>query len=255
MDLAQSIIIGIVEGITEFLPISSTAHMILVSAIMRIPESEFVKTFEIVIQLGAILSVVALYFKQIFQWENIKRLFVAFLPTAFIGLIFYQVIKSYLMSNLSVIVWALVIGGAIMILFEKWYQEKADAADELSQISYRQCLLIGIFQSMAIVPGVSRSGATIIGGLLMGLKRKTIMEFSFMLAVPTMAAAAGLDLLKAGTNFSSSEYGLLAAGFIVSFIVAWLSIKFLLNFIRRHTFIPFGIYRVIIGLVLAYFII
>jgi len=256
MNFIHATIIGIVEGLTEFLPVSSTAHMIISSKLMGIKLSDFTKTFEIVIQLGAILAVVILYIKQLLNWQNIKRLLVAFIPTVIIGFTLYQLVKSYLMENLTTIVWALIIGGLILIIFEKFHSNEnhPEEGNGIKDISYKQCLYIGLFQALAIVPGVSRSAATIIGGLALGLKRKTIVEFSFLLAVPTMVAASGLDLLKSSQNISSSEFGLLGVGFITAFIVGGLSVKFFIKYIQKYNFIPFGIYRVIIGLALLLFL-
>ncbi|MFA4942409.1 MAG: undecaprenyl-diphosphate phosphatase [Patescibacteria group bacterium] len=257
MDFIQATIIGIIEGLTEFLPVSSTAHMIIGSKLMGINSSEFTKTFEIVIQLGAILAVVMLYIKQLLNWQNIKKLIVAFIPTAIIGFTLYKLVKSYLMENLTIIVWALIIGGIILIIFEKFYAKKDGPEEDsgIQKISYKQCLYIGLFQSLAIIPGVSRSAATIIGGLTLGLKRKTIVEFSFLLAVPTMIAASGLDLIQGSGGITTSQFKILGLGFIVAFIVGGLSVKFFLKYIQKHNFIPFGIYRIIIGLALLLFLI
>ena len=244
MQFIYAAILGVVEGITEFLPISSTGHMILAADILKMPGTEFWKSFEIIIQLGAIMAVVVLYWRSLFLNRKIfSRVAVAFLPTAVLGLIFYKVIKYYLLGNAVVVLWALAIGGALMILFEKTHQEKENATEDMSQISYSRCIALGLFQSLAMVPGVSRAAATIIGGLLLGLKRKTIVEFSFLLAVPTMLAAAGLDLIKSGWNYNGGEYAVLLVGFLISFAVALLAIKFLLDFIKKHTFVSFGVYR------------
>lgn len=245
--LLHSLILGVVEGITEFLPISSTAHLILVSEAMRIEQSDFQKSFEIIIQLGAILAVLVLYFKKFFNWEILKRLVVAFIPTGVIGGVLYVVVKKYLIGNTSVVLWALFLGGVFLIVFEKLHKEKEDAQEELEKIPYLTCVWLGVFQAIAMIPGVSRSAATIVGGLLLGLKRKTIVEFSFLLAVPTMAAATGLDLLKSASAFSVNDFGLLAVGFVAAFVTAILAIKFFLSYIRKHTFNIFGWYR--IGLV------
>lgn len=250
MDFLQAIIFGVVQGISEFLPISSTGHLILTGRFLGLTQTEFLKSFEIAIQLGSILSVIALYWRQLFtDWETIKRVIVAFIPTGILGLIFYKIVKQYLLSSNSVVLWSLFLGGAFLIIFELWHKEKEDVNEEVIRISYKQSLLIGIAQSVAMVPGVSRSAATILGGLALGIKRKTIVEFSFLLAVPTMLAATGLDLIKNANQFSSSQWNFLVVGFIVSFIVALASIKFLLNFIKKHSFIPFGIYRIMIALI------
>lgn len=250
MNYWQSIILGIVEGLTEFLPISSTAHLILTGKVLNIIQTEFVKSFEIAIQLGAIMGVVWLYGKKVWlNKEIIKKITAAFLPTAFLGFLLYKIFKSYLMENLSVIVWTLFLGGIILIIFEYWHKEKQGNTEEIEKISYKKCFLIGSCQAIAMVPGVSRAAATILGGLCLGIKRETIVEFSFLLAVPTMLAATGYDLLKSGFNFSVDQFGLLVVGFSVSFLVAVLAIKFLLNYIQRNDFKRFGFYRIIIGLI------
>ncbi len=181
------------------------------------------------------------------DFKILQRVAVAFVPTAVLGIVFYKLIKKFLLGNSLVVVWSLFLGGIVLIAFELWHRERSDAKDDLRQMSFKTAFLIGVFQSLAMIPGVSRSAATIIGGLMLGLKRRSIVEFSFLLAVPTMAAAAGLDLLKSAHNFNSQEMSCLGIGFIVSFFVALLSIKFLLQFIKNNNFISFGIYRVIIA--------
>lgn len=254
MDIFHSLILGVVEGITEFLPVSSTGHLILTGQVMGLPETEFLKSFYIAIQLGAILSVVVLYWRALLlDMDVLKKVIAAFLPTAVIGLILYKLIKQYLLSNDLVVVWALLIGGILLIAFEAWHKEADGSIDEVKNISYKQAMLIGLFQSLAVVPGVSRSAATILGGLFLGLKRKTIVEFSFLLAIPTMAAATGLDLLKSAYSFSGQQFILLGVGFGVSFVVAILSIKFLLHFIKKNNFMVFGFYRIIVAVVFLLF--
>jgi len=253
MDLLSAIILGIVEGISEFLPISSTGHLILASHLLRLQQTEFLKSFEIAIQLGAILSVAVLYWRQlVLERKVLTRVAVAFMPTAVIGFVLYKVIKNVLFDSNAVIVWALLLGGIFLIIFELFYRERESSVEDMASISYTQALMIGIFQSIAVIPGVSRAAATIVGGLILGLKRRTIVEFSFLLAVPTMGAAVALDLVKSAGAFTAGDFVFLAVGFIVSFIVALLSIKFLLAFIKGHSFIPFGIYR--IALALSFFI-
>jgi len=173
---------------------------------------------------------------------------VAFFPTAVLGLIFYKIIKHYLMASNQVVLWSMFIGGICLIVFEILHKEKDSAVEDLGTISYRTSLLIGLFQSIAMIPGVSRSAATIVGGLVLGLKRKTIVEFSFLLAVPTMLAATGLDLMKNASQFSAAQLNFLSIGFIVSFFSALLGVKFLLSFIKHHSFISFGIYRIVLAL-------
>jgi len=265
MTIIQSIILGIVEGVTEFLPISSTGHLILTGKLLGVEDSSFTKSFEIAIQLGAILSVIALYWKNFFPpltnsrelvsgLATWKKVFAAFLPTAVIGFLLYKILKNYLLSNALLVVWSLALGGVALILFEWWYaRRKTQEVDgrpflEVNDISFKKSFWIGVWQALAIIPGVSRSGATIIGGLLMGINREKIVEFSFLLAVPTMAAATGYDLFKSAGSFSFDQFYLLAIGFIVSFVVALAAIKWLLNYVKNHTFISFGIYRIIAAL-------
>jgi len=252
----NAVLLGIVEGITEFLPISSTGHLVLAGDLLRISQTEFVKSFEIAIQLGAILSVVVLYWQRVIvNWEIWKRIIAAFIPTAILGAIFYKIIKGVLLGNNTVIVYSLLIGGILIILFEWLYKEKEHSIKEIEKIPLKKAAYIGIFQSIAMIPGVSRSAATILGGMALGVNRQAIVEFSFLLAAPTMLAATALDLLKSGGNFTAGEFGILLIGFIVSFAVAILAIKFLLQFIKNHTFISFGIYRIILALILIIFVI
>jgi undecaprenyl-diphosphatase len=221
MDIFQAIILGIVEGITEFLPISSTGHLILVSQILHIPESEFLTTFQIVIQLGAILAVVVLYWRKLFlEWEVMKRIVVALLPALGIGYLFYAVIRRLLGSDMTVVV-ALGIGGLVLIVFEYLHKEREGDRENLSTLPYKTVFLVGLCQAMAVIPGVSRSGATILGGLMLGMKRTAIVEFSFLLAVPTMIAATTLDIWKHGASFSSVDVSSLLVGLVVAFLVAF----------------------------------
>lgn len=249
MNIINAIILGIVEGMTEFLPISSTGHLILFSHVLKIPSTDFLKSFEISIQLGAILSVVVLYWKSLFRDINIvKRVAVAFVPTMVLGFVFYKIIKLFLLGNERVVLWSLFLGGVFLIIFEFFYRKRKEPSNNLAEISYKQAFLIGLFQSIAMIPGISRSAATIIGGLFMGLPRKTIVEFSFLLAVPTMAAATGLDLIQSAGGFSLNYFYILLVGFIASFVVAMMSIKFLLRLIKTHSFFAFGVYRVVLAI-------
>lgn len=254
MSILQSIILGIVEGVTEFLPISSTGHLVLASSLLGIVQSDFTKTFEIAIQLGAILAVVALYWRSLLDIGLLKKLAVAFIPTGIIGLSLYHILKAYLLGSDLVVLASLFIGGVVFILFERWHGALEDAAPEHMPISYRQAIAIGFFQAIAIIPGVSRSGATIIGGLALGISRPAIVEFSFLLAIPTMLAATGLDLLKAGTGFTPHEWLLLAVGFLAAFLVAMPVIRWLLSYVRNHSFTSFGIYRILLSLAFAAFL-
>ncbi|OGX44205.1 MAG: undecaprenyl-diphosphatase [Omnitrophica WOR_2 bacterium RIFCSPLOWO2_12_FULL_51_8] len=249
MSLLVIVILGIVEGVTEFLPVSSTAHLVLAAKFLGLPQSEFLKSFEIVIQLGAILAVVVLYGKELSASPRVlSRVLAAFLPTAIIGFLLYKAVKGIFLESENLILWLLFAGGLFLIVFELFYHEKEAAISRMEDISCGQAVIVGLFQSLAIVPGVSRSAATIIGGLCLGLKRKAIVEFSFILAVPTMLAASGWDLAKNSKSFSAGQFGLLLTGFLVSFAVALWGIKFLLVFVKNHNFIPFGVYRIILAL-------
>ncbi|HTE44004.1 MAG TPA: undecaprenyl-diphosphate phosphatase [Gemmatimonadaceae bacterium] len=243
----HSIVLGIVEGVTEFLPVSSTAHLILASRALKLQETEFLKSFQIIIQLGAILSVVVLYWAKFWNWEIFKKLVVAVIPTGVIGLTVYKVLKSYLLGNIPVVLGALVLGGLVLILFGK-FDGRPDREADFAEITYRKALLIGLFQAIAIIPGVSRSAATILGGAALGISKRTIVEFSFMLAVPTMIAASGLELVK-NRGALSGNFGLLAVGFIVSFITAIIAIKSFLSFLKTRNFSSFGIYRIVLATV------
>ncbi len=250
MNFLQTLIMSIVEGITEFLPISSTGHLMLTARVLGLEQTDFLKTFEIAIQFGAILSVVLLYWKRLLvDVQVLKKVITAFIPTAVLGLVFYKIIKTYLLTNCNIVLWSLLIGGLALIGFELLHKENEDAVSDYGSIPYTTCLLIGIFQTVAMIPGVSRSAATIVGGLMLGLKRKTIVEFSFLLAVPTMLAATGLDLMKNAGSFSAEQLGYLSIGFVLSFFSALAGVKFLLSFIKNHTFIPFGLYRIVLAIV------
>ena len=249
MTYLHTLILGIVEGVSEFLPISSTGHLMLTSYLLHLKQTDFHKSFEIAIQLGAVLSVLVLYWRALLvNFEILKRVITAFIPTAILGFIFYKIIKRVLLGSNTVVLYSLLIGGIFLVLFELWHREKESASEELSAISYSKSFMIGLCQAVAMIPGVSRSAATIIGGLILGIKRKTIVEFSFLLSVPTMLAATCFDLVKSGGQFSLEEFNLLLMGFISSFIVALLSVKWLIHFIKNHTFISFGIYRILISL-------
>lgn len=251
MNFLHALILGIVEGLTEFLPVSSTAHLIVANRLLGLADSDFLKSFDIYIQLGAILAVVVLYAKKLLvNWKLFWRVAAAFFPTALIGLIAYPFVKAVLLENLLVCGIALLVGGILLIIFEKWH--KAQPAKE--SISYPQAAGVGLFQALAMIPGVSRSAATIIGGQLLGIDRKTIVEFSFLLAIPTMAAASGFDLLKNDFSFSGAEWQLLAVGFIAAFLTALLAIRFFLKFIQQHSFAGFGWYRIIVGALILLFL-
>ncbi len=245
LDYFSAFILGIVEGITEFLPISSTGHLILTSKLLSISQNEFTKSFEIVIQSGAILSIIVLYFRKIISNPKmILYMIIGFIPSGVFGLLFYKFIKQYLFSTF-VVSLMLIIWGIIFILVEfllkgRYYKLQIDA---------KTALLIGFFQCFALIPGTSRSGATIIGGMLLGLSRKDATEFSFLLSVPTIIIASAYDLIKEKSIIFNSDIYVLLVGFITSFIFAYISVKWLINFVSKHSLVVFGIYRIIIGII------
>ncbi|WP_330442710.1 undecaprenyl-diphosphate phosphatase [Flavobacterium sp. C4GT6] len=255
MDYLQAIIIAIIEGLTEYLPVSSTGHMIIASSFFGIAGDDFTKLFTIVIQLGAILSVIVLYFKRFFQTVDFYlKLLVAFMPAVVLGLLLSDFIDSLLESPLTVAI-SLVIGGVILLKVDDYFGDS-----ENTEISYVTALKIGFFQCIAMIPGVSRSGASIVGGMSQKLSRKAAAEFSFFLAVPTMFGATAkksFDYYKAGFELTGDQVNLLIIGNIVAFIVGTLAIKTFINYLSRHGFKVFGYYRIIAGLaviIIHYFI-
>ncbi len=254
MNTLEAIILGAVEGLAEFLPISSTGHLILFSHLLAIPNSDALKSFEIAIQLGAILAVFLFYFKSFLNIETLKKLFVAFFPTGILGFSLYKLIKSYLIGNIYIVIGALFLGGIIMLLVEKWYRNndiENKKIKSINDLSYTEVLKLGIFQSIAMIPGVSRSGATIIGGLSIGIPRAILAEFTFLLAVPTMAAATGYDILKNYSLFTKDEISNIFVGFLSAFVVAMLVVKWLLSYIKKHDFTIFAWYRIVLAIVFA----
>jgi len=252
MDIFHAVILGIVEGISEFLPISSTGHLILASNLLGIKSSEFVKSFEIVIQTGAILAVVALYARDIMTKKHMwGKILAAFIPTGIIGFFLYKTIKQHLLGNSDVVLWSLFLGGIALIAIEFALKRHKGPEKNMSQVTYRDAIIIGIIQSISVIPGVSRAAATIFGGMAMGMDRKTAVEFSFILAIPTMLAATTLDLAKTSFSFTTSEWTALGVGFITSYLVAILSIKWLVSYVKNYSFIPFGWYRIAIAIFLA----
>ncbi|MCJ7740976.1 undecaprenyl-diphosphate phosphatase [Candidatus Microgenomates bacterium] len=249
MTLFQALILSLVEGITEFLPISSTGHLILAGKLLNIPQTEFVKSFEIIIQLGAILAVVFIYFptlkKDFHLW---KKILVAFIPTGIFGFLLYKIVKKFLLGNLTIVVISLFLGGILMLVLEKIFQSQKDKVVKLNQLNYPKAGLIGLIQSISMIPGVSRSAATIFGGMSVGLERKTAVEFSFLLAIPTMLAATGLDLVKTGFQFQGNEYLLLGVGFTGAFFSALAAVKYLLKYIQNHNFVYFAVYRIVLAI-------
>ncbi len=253
MDTIQSIIIAVVEGLTEFLPISSTGHMIITEKLLNLTENDFSKVFTVAIQLGAILAVVVLYWKKFFDfrnWQFYAKLVAAVIPAIVLGLLFSKKIDALLESSLTVAITMLA-GGIILIFIDNVFREHT-IHDE-KEISFGRAVMIGIWQCLAMIPGVSRSAASIIGGMQQKLTRNAAAEFSFFLAVPTMLAATGYKLYKyynAFGGFSGNEIKQLAIGNVVAFIVAMLAIKFFIGFLKKHGFRIWGYYRIIVGILL-----
>lgn len=256
MTILQTLILGIVEGVTEFLPISSTAHMDITRALMNLEATSFLKSFEIVIQFGAILSVIWLFREKIFSSFPIyfKKILIAFIPTGIIGFVLYKAIKTFLIGNLWIAGAALVVGGIKILFFEKVFKKRTEPERDFESLTTRELLWMGVAQAVAVIPGVSRSLAVILSGRMMGVPKVLVTEFSFLLAIPTMAAAAGYDLYKSGFQFQGGEWGVLTLGFVVSFITALVSVKWLIRYIQNHSFSLFGWYRIAIGLLLLLFI-
>ena len=254
MDFFQTLILSVVEGLTEFLPVSSTGHLILASDLLNIEQTDFVKSFEIYIQLGAILSVLFLYIKEIKRKEVIFPTLVAFAPTAIIGFLLYGTVKNFLLGNSLITVAALFWGGIFIILIEYFYKEKEHHVEKIEKISIKNSFIIGLFQATSVVPGVSRAAATIIGARLLGVKRKTAAEFSFILALPTMLSAVSFDLIKTNFSYSPEELLIIVLGFVSSFVVAAFAIKFLVGYLQNHSFIVFGIYRIILSILFFLFV-
>ncbi len=248
MTTYEAIILGIIEGLTEFLPISSTGHMIIVTALLGMEPDEFVKMFTVNIQFGAILSVVVLYRKKFIQSLNFYyKLFIAFIPAAVFGVLLDKQIDA-LLGSVEAVAIALLLGGIVLLFIDKLFAENETEGEK--EISYLTAFKIGLFQVISMIPGVSRSGATIIGGLTQKLNRKQAAEFSFFLAVPTMAAATCYKLMKNYTLIDSSNIGLLLIGNAVAFIVAMIAIKAFIGILNKYGFRWFGIYRIIIGAVI-----
>lgn len=269
IEVLKVIFLGIVEGITEWLPISSTGHMLLVDEFINLSMSEgFKKMFFVVIQLGAICAVVVMFWEKMFPFQFkdklqpiVKRdtfslwfkVAVACIPSAIMGFLFDDFLDEHLHTPVIIAIM-LILYGVLFIIIENWNKKRTPTTRNLSSISYKTALIIGVFQVLSLIPGTSRSGATIIGALLIGVSRVAAAEFTFFLAVPTMIGASTLKLLKFGFNFTSTELITLAIGMVVAFIVSVFVIKFLMSFIKKHDFKAFGWYRIVLGItVLLYF--
>ena len=241
---------GIIEGFTEFLPISSTGHMIVASEFLGLPQDAANKAYEVIIQFAAILAVILIYkekitFKKIDLW---MKLLAAFMPLAIVGFIFKDQVKA--LFSVEIVAWMFIIGGIVFLVVEHFYKEQPHHIKEVEKVSYKQAMLIGFAQLFSFIPGTSRSGATIIGGLLAGLDRKTSSDFSFLLAIPVMGAVSGYDLLKHYHEFAGVNWNAYVVGFVVAFVVAYITVKLFLVFIQKFSFVPFGIYRIIFGILL-----
>ncbi len=246
MSWLHAIILSVIEGITEFLPVSSTGHMILAEGIMGMKSNDFVQAFIISIQLGAILSVVVLYWKRFFKTLTFYyKLFIAFLPAAFFGLIFGHYIED-LLQSVYVVAVMLILGGVVLLFVDDWFNKPS----ENQEVTFKKALIIGFYQVISMIPGTSRAGATIVGGMQQKLTRKTAAEFSFFLAVPTMFAATGYQLLQKYQAINIHNIDILIIANVISFFVAMLAIKTFINYLTKHGFKLFGYYRIIIGLVI-----
>lgn len=252
MDIVQAVILGIIEGITEFLPISSTGHLIVASQWLGLSQTDGNKAFEVIIQLAAVLAVTATYrdklsLAHIALWQKVA---LAFIPVGVVGFLFHKQIKA--MFTVDIVAIMFIVGGLIFLLVEYLHRGKAYATTDIEDVSYKQALWIGIAQVAALIPGTSRAGASIIGALLVGLDRKTSAEFSFLLALPVMLAASGYDLLKHWQDFSGDLLMPLIVGFIVAFVSAYAAMRLLLSFLQHFTFVAFGIYRILFGGILLW---
>ena len=253
MTILDSIILGVIEGFTEFLPISSTGHLIVASKFLDIEQTSINKAYEVIIQFSAILAVLFNY-KDKFTLKKIDlwiKVFIAFIPIGIVGFIFSSQIKE--LFSINVVAVMFIVGGVVFLVVEKYFiDESKHSTHNVEDVTLKQSLIIGFAQIFALIPGTSRAGSTIIGALLVGLSRKASAEFSFLLAFPVMSAVAGYDMLKHYKDFSDANLLVLAVGFVTSFIVAYITIKLFLKFLEKFTFISFGIYRIIFGLLLLF---
>jgi len=247
MDILQAMILAVIEGLTEFLPVSSTGHMIVASHWLGVAQNEGNKAFEVIIQLAAILAVVANYrekftFKHLELW---KKIVLAFIPIGIVGLLLHKQIKA--MFTVEIVAVMFIVGGIVFLLVEYLHRGREYAVRQVEDMSYRQAMWIGLAQVFALIPGTSRAGASIIGALLVGLDRKSSAEFSFLLALPVMLAASGFDLLRHYHDFVGAQFTPLLVGFVVAFVAAWLVMRLFIRFLERFTFIAFGVYRILFG--------
>jgi len=259
MNILHAILLGIIEGVTEFLPVSSTFHLLMATKLLGLPQTEFTKFFDVFIQAGAILAVVAIFAKEWFSnWDILKKVVVAFIPTAIIGFLLHSVIKDVLFSSFQSMILVFIVVGFVFLVVEQWLGKKPDFLKHtVDQMTWLQAGLIGLAQAMAVMPGVSRAGAVIIIMLLMGFKREDAAKFSFTLAVPTILAAALLDLIKSRELLSQTggqEVMFLLVGSLAAFVSAFIVIKWFIHFLRTQTFGAFGWYRILAGAALFWLI-
>ena len=250
MDIIQAIIIGIIEGFTEFLPISSTGHMIVASEFLGIEQNAVIKAYEVIIQFAAILAVMLLYrdkinLKEIDLWT---KLMAAFLPLAIVGFLLKDWVKE--IFNIQTVAWMFIVGGIVFLIVEYFHNDEEKESKEVEEVTWFQAMSIGFGQVLSLVPGTSRAGSTIIAGMLSGVNRKASTEFSFLLAIPVMTAVSGYDLLKHYQDFVGADMTAFVVGFVVAFVVAYITIKLFIVFLQRFTFVAFGIYRIIFGIIL-----
>lgn len=248
MTWLHAFILAVIEGLTEFLPISSTGHLIIASSLMGIEHDPFVKSFNIIVQTGAILSVLVLYWRRFLpNLEFYKKLIIAFLPAAVIGLAVKSKI-DLLLDSVEVVAWALIVGGFVLIWMDRHLAGRRDQVKTVDSLSVMDCVKLGFFQCLAFVPGVSRSGATILGGLMLKMTRREAAEFSFFLAVPTLAGAGLIKTLPLLKTIEAGQVGILLFGMVVAFVVAILAIRFFIALVSKGGFTAFGLYRIVLGL-------
>jgi undecaprenyl-diphosphatase len=254
MTLFDSLLLGALEGVTEFLPISSTGHLILASQLLGLQQTAAHKAFEVSIQLGSILAVLFLYAQRLLQDKTLWfKIGVAFLPTGVLGFLFYKHIKA--LFGVETVSIMLIAGGVVFLIVEYLRRNKGvEEGEDLSELTLKQAFIIGLFQSLSMVPGTSRSGATIIGGLFLGLNRKSAAEFSFLLAIPTMIIATAYDLIKHRDVMVVDDWSMLIVAFVTAFVFAFATVKLFVGFVSRHTFVSFAIYRIVVGLIFFYLI-
>ncbi len=252
MDIFQSIIVGVIEGFTEFLPISSTGHMIVATKFMGLPQDSAIKAYEVIIQLAAIFAVMVEYRSKITLKESVlwSKVLVAFLPLLIIGYTFKEQIKALFDPTLTA--WMFIIGGIAFLIIEYFYKESNARVKDVKELSFKEAFIIGLFQLLSFIPGTSRAGSTIAGAMVIGVNRKAAAEFSFLLAIPVMGAVSAYDLLKHYKELLSGDLVAYGVGFVTAFVVAWITIKLFLAFISKFSFVPFGIYRILFGAFLLY---